>query len=405
MKFGKKFKVAQEAGWIYLDYKGLKNTLKSLRKCPTRSPENRAAEHGFQEDLWNEIAQVNAFFLRRERELSAMERGKDQTFRQLVCALRSFAVLNYLAVLKITKKHDKHSDLPLREMVVEHLFSQSFCMALEHSYLFDEVAIAGGVDAAQTALMGSSHGSSLTHEGEGAGEAGSSDSDDEAAAPQHKLLNRMHGLVASALSPDASVSSPSASSPRTPSEGGKGSGFARGPAQREGNVGVEIERLLGRAGVEKYHPEAQRIGGEEHDLNDSDSSSGTKPGASPRPTGGKAESRSAEGRNAEGRSKRIGISPRTDASAGAAMRGATADGPSTPPLPGGLVGPELSFGPEPPAEWAARSVPHVSPRYEPSAAPAPAIVSPRATRACALVPATLHFVEVEAQDGIFGLDM
>ena len=58
MKFGKKFKLAHEAGWVYLDYKGLKSSLKRVRKCPIKSPMLRAAEHGFQEDLWNEIAQV-----------------------------------------------------------------------------------------------------------------------------------------------------------------------------------------------------------------------------------------------------------------------------------------------------------------------------------------------------------
>ena len=31
--------------------------------------------------------------------------------------LRSHAILNYLAVLKIAKKHDKHSDAPLRQKV------------------------------------------------------------------------------------------------------------------------------------------------------------------------------------------------------------------------------------------------------------------------------------------------
>ena len=47
-------------------------------------------------------------------------------------------MINYLAVLKIVKKHDKRSESPVREAVIEFTFTQVFYLALEHSYLFAE---------------------------------------------------------------------------------------------------------------------------------------------------------------------------------------------------------------------------------------------------------------------------
>lgn len=57
-------------------------------------------------------------------------------FFKEVSELHAFCVLNYLAVLKIVKKHDKHSQKPMAQQVIEHIFSQAFYLSLEHSYLY-----------------------------------------------------------------------------------------------------------------------------------------------------------------------------------------------------------------------------------------------------------------------------
>ena len=40
--------------------------------------------------------------------------------------LRRFALLNFLAVIKVTKKHDKHSHLPLKAPLCSFVASQPF---------------------------------------------------------------------------------------------------------------------------------------------------------------------------------------------------------------------------------------------------------------------------------------
>jgi len=132
MKFGKLFKEKQEGGWAFVDYKRLKGLLKD-------KPSSFAAE------LWAEIAVVNAAFLEEERRLmsqlsvhTAGERDSSHFFDEVRQLYRSI-VLNYIAILKIVKKHDKLPDVsPLRPPLLEHLFVQAFVTSLEHSYLFEE---------------------------------------------------------------------------------------------------------------------------------------------------------------------------------------------------------------------------------------------------------------------------
>lgn len=101
MKFGKLFKEKQAAGWDYIDYKRLKQLLKE------------GTSAAFQKELWDEIATVNAAFLEEERNLmsqlsvhTAGERESSRFFDEVRQLYRS-GVLNYIACLKIVKKHDK----------------------------------------------------------------------------------------------------------------------------------------------------------------------------------------------------------------------------------------------------------------------------------------------------------
>lgn len=99
MKFGKLLR-EQQGGWILLDYKRLKHVLKE-------SP------HTFTDELWGGIATVNAAFLEGERhlvsQLSVQTAGERDCsdFLDEVRQLYRSTVLNYIACLKIVKKHDK----------------------------------------------------------------------------------------------------------------------------------------------------------------------------------------------------------------------------------------------------------------------------------------------------------
>ena len=149
MKFGKRFKAAQREGWSYLDYKSLKQSVKLIYSQPDpNSTERRAHEAAFLQEVFNGIGHLNAFFLEKERvllsQLALHTTGEglsedSQTYFGEVSSLHAWVVLNYLALLKIIKKHDKQPGCPpVRKAVVQHIFEQSFYLSLEHSYLFSE---------------------------------------------------------------------------------------------------------------------------------------------------------------------------------------------------------------------------------------------------------------------------
>ena len=194
MKFGKRFLKAQRPDWTYLDYKALKQLLKLL--FVPSSNHSLAAE--FETELLHGVESVNAFFVAKERELlsalpphvdlsgSEQQAAADDYFRE-VCELYGYVILNYLAVLKIVKKHEKHVSAlaqqqrqqqqqpfgyvsaqhrrpqPLRGAVLDVLFSQAFYLSLEHSFLFDSCKqylqdrdTANGRSAATGFLVGAS---------------------------------------------------------------------------------------------------------------------------------------------------------------------------------------------------------------------------------------------------------
>jgi len=147
MKFGKRLKELQVPGWVYLDYKALKQVIKQLFG-PLSPGHKESAEQEFKQELYNGIQAVNAFFVDKERQLlsalalhgggggalSAAE-AKDAFFGE-VAELHASCILNYLAIIKIVKKHDKHSCDSVAPSVYEHTFSQAFYLSLEHSYLY-----------------------------------------------------------------------------------------------------------------------------------------------------------------------------------------------------------------------------------------------------------------------------
>mmetsp|Transcript_24654 Transcript_24654/g.59329 ORF Transcript_24654/g.59329 Transcript_24654/m.59329 type:complete len:410 (-) Transcript_24654:323-1552(-) len=142
MKFGKTLKRHSRPGWRYLNYKFLKQVIRLIH------PDSDWADKHFRKTLIEEIEAVNAFFLSRTvklRELTAEykfhKRNHNSAYDNL-CGktkeLREFMIINYIAVLKIVKKHDKISTKPLRKDILEVLLKQPFYQALKTSALFTQ---------------------------------------------------------------------------------------------------------------------------------------------------------------------------------------------------------------------------------------------------------------------------
>mmetsp|Transcript_50208 Transcript_50208/g.162159 ORF Transcript_50208/g.162159 Transcript_50208/m.162159 type:complete len:322 (+) Transcript_50208:70-1035(+) len=136
MKFGKIWKQEQSNGilWAYIDYKALKRLMKG----------QGAQSADFRQALWSELERVNQAFVSAERRYLADltvhlsgERDSSGYFGEVELLHRA-CVLNYVAALKAVKKHDKVFGTPLRQELLEHLFSLPFVRSLDHSFLFEE---------------------------------------------------------------------------------------------------------------------------------------------------------------------------------------------------------------------------------------------------------------------------
>jgi len=133
MKFGKKWGSLRYEPWLshYTDYKQLKKILK------TSGPEGH---FNFKFCLTNALKESNAFFVQTEQsflkqyETEIKDIAVDETTTTAAHALatdverlRDFAILNYLAVLKIVKKHDKkYTDNQLARTTVPTMLSMPF---------------------------------------------------------------------------------------------------------------------------------------------------------------------------------------------------------------------------------------------------------------------------------------
>ena len=127
--------------------------MKQVIKQLYATTDKASAEREFEQELRQGITTVNSFFIEKERQLLSElpkfdgstvgqggTHGEESVFFGAVSDLYHCAILNSLAVLKIVKKHDKHSRAPLRNDIVETLFAQAFYLSLEHSYLFSACA-------------------------------------------------------------------------------------------------------------------------------------------------------------------------------------------------------------------------------------------------------------------------
>jgi len=149
MKFGETFDKNKLEGWKYIRYKALKNLIKASTTEVKQEETGKNTPHWsaiFLSQLILQIEDVNTFFLGMERMLQQRcqdyDKRKDlnglmaKQISKLMKDLCSYVVLNYLAVLKITKKHDKHSCVTLMGEVKQTLFTSDFFLSLSNSSLF-----------------------------------------------------------------------------------------------------------------------------------------------------------------------------------------------------------------------------------------------------------------------------
>lgn len=130
MKFGQILAARSSQDWHCISYEELKEVLKG-------PVETMSKLESFHQMLAKDIADVDRFFEGGD----ACDGGAPMTAAEM----RSFAVLNYLAVLKILKKHDKkvqcsnddirHAAEELCNSTRQLLFKASFCTAITDSAL------------------------------------------------------------------------------------------------------------------------------------------------------------------------------------------------------------------------------------------------------------------------------
>mmetsp|Transcript_73578 Transcript_73578/g.119410 ORF Transcript_73578/g.119410 Transcript_73578/m.119410 type:complete len:326 (+) Transcript_73578:25-1002(+) len=176
MKFGKHIKTVAYPPWAdkYVDYKMLKKCLKPFEDGVA----TQAHEDGFLACVLVEINKVDAFFNEKEAEFLQLQVGytikvedtkagpcnrtcrtcedlmneyqgtemgeviKDfMTFTAGVETLRHFAMLNLQAVIKITKKHDKHSDVTLQSDLVQQVHNRNFFTSQKFGLLIVDIEV------------------------------------------------------------------------------------------------------------------------------------------------------------------------------------------------------------------------------------------------------------------------
>jgi len=185
MKFGKRIRAEATEKWAdqYFDYKDLKHKLKALVEEGTPA----ASEEKFRSAILAEIDKVDKFFLSQETELYSEFRNLCQEaanvkvdhsperaaaakceaghlrldalvsslegtaagkmiqsllqFSAKVDRLRKFVMLNSLAVIKITKKHDKQSAVQLRWEMVQHVHRRHFYSSRRFGSLITDVEV------------------------------------------------------------------------------------------------------------------------------------------------------------------------------------------------------------------------------------------------------------------------
>mmetsp|Transcript_12599 Transcript_12599/g.22868 ORF Transcript_12599/g.22868 Transcript_12599/m.22868 type:complete len:377 (+) Transcript_12599:122-1252(+) len=140
MKFGEILLENSEDGWVYVNYRNLKKIIRyvSSEQSQAVSDDEHTPSLWFKNALMADITDVNKFF---EAKKAAIERENEKNglrmFEKLK-KLHKYAVINYLAVLKIVKKHDKHFPA-IREKVLDVLTKLPLYQAVKSPSLFEGI--------------------------------------------------------------------------------------------------------------------------------------------------------------------------------------------------------------------------------------------------------------------------
>ena len=246
MKFGRLLQQANlPDDWPMVRYKQLKQFIKA------RSARKQTIfETGcFKKALRDDMIKINAFWRTKEAELREQRQASlsleflAEQYRAEVRKAHKYLTLNYLAVLKITKKHDKQCDSCLAQAVSKVLMSQPFVVGLLTSEHFrDAPQECAAAVAAATA---------------------SDESDDEnqgvSARPARAASARASAAPAAAAEGveggDALEAAPEAAESRGGGGGRGGGSPLPARATSHGTTRAQISRLLGE-GALKYMPQS-----------------------------------------------------------------------------------------------------------------------------------------------------
>jgi len=136
MKFGKILRDNAINGWTYINYRGLKDIILCLLQ-ESNSGSSTAGSTWFEKALMNDILDVNSFFESiKKLVISESKINKNYPLYQKLKELHKYAVINYLAVLKILKKHDKHFT-PIRPKIVDFFTKLPLYKAINTPSLFE----------------------------------------------------------------------------------------------------------------------------------------------------------------------------------------------------------------------------------------------------------------------------
>eukprot|EP00940_MAST-03C_sp_MAST-3C-sp2_P001594 g1594.t1 len=152
MKFGETLTKNSVDGWRYIAYERLKDLIKENTQRADK--QNPHWSRLFKSMLIAEISAVNSFFLGMETTLKdnckifshknsrsnkrneSLDKKAKGQLSKMMLDLCKYVVINYLAVLKIVKKHDKYAVEKISGEIKSALFTTDFFLSLTNSEVF-----------------------------------------------------------------------------------------------------------------------------------------------------------------------------------------------------------------------------------------------------------------------------
>eukprot|EP00967_Tisochrysis_lutea_P060886 scaffold77929_cov33-Tisochrysis_lutea.AAC.1 len=149
MKFGRLLQAElADTGWPHVRYKLLKHSIK--RRVMEHEVASIFHTGTFKKMLREDMQLINNCWLKMERDLFERRQAAvnvpylAQQYEDLVHECLRWLALNYLAVLKIAKKHDKHCRTQLHGALAKVLLMQPFVIGMRASPIFHGSDLIGG---------------------------------------------------------------------------------------------------------------------------------------------------------------------------------------------------------------------------------------------------------------------